>query len=282
MSLDATHSTAPNEIFHLSFNASSNAPTIVLLHGLCSSHLEFAHVVPQLEQTYHVLAVDLPGHSRSPPLPSGQPFTLSSTSSCIASLIRKHAHNGQAHVVGLSLGGFIALKLLEEYPDLIKSLWITGAAPFTGLYKWVAKRPTMVYYINRTLLWLPPWLYNSISSWQGLRRHDELRQEMISNGTFSLIRDAYCSILEFSKDNLTKIGTTGKRVLAVAGGRHDDVESTRQMVKLLKQNGSPQSKAVVVKRAVHGWDLQFPELFAQGIKAWIEEDALPHDYDNLN
>ena len=282
MSTDTTLTTASDELFHLSLNASSNAPTIVLLHGLCSSHLEFAHVVPQLEQTYHVLAVDLPGHSRSLPLPSDRPFTLSSASSRIASLIRKHAHNGQAHVVGLSLGGFIALKLLEEHPDLIKSLWVTGATPFTGLYKWAAKRPTIVYYINRTLSGLPSWLSTSMSSWQGLRRHDELRQEMISNGTFQLIRDAYCSILEFSNDDLSKIGATGKRVLAVAGGRHDDVEGTRQMGRLLTQNGSPQSKAVVVKRAVHGWDLQFPELFAQGIKAWIEEDELPHDYESLH
>jgi len=57
---------------------------------------------------------------------------------------------------------------------------------------------------------------------------------MIHNGTFPLIRDVYCSVLEFSNDNLAKIGTTGKRVLAVAGGRQDDVESTRQMGRFLK------------------------------------------------
>lgn len=53
-----------------------------------------------------------------------------------------------------------------------------------------------------------------------------------------------------SNDNVAKIGMTGKRVLVVAGGQEDDVESTR-MGAILEKNGSPQSKAVVVKRAVH-------------------------------
>ena len=271
--------TTSDKLFFVEFNnSSSKTPTIVFLHGLCSSHLEFTHVIPHLEQTYHILVIDLPKHSRSP---SDEPFTLTSSSSRIASLIRTHAHNGQAHIVGLSLGGFIALKLLEEHPDLIQSVWITGASPFTGFYKWAAKRPTMVYYLNKTLQCLPAWLYNFICSWQGPRRHDELRQEAVSNCTFLLIRDAYSSILEFSEDNLIKIGATGKRILAIAGGLHDDVESTRHMSRILKQNGS-QSKAVVVKRAVHAWDLQFPDLFAQGIKAWIEEDTLPDEYESLD
>jgi hypothetical protein len=55
--------------------------------------------------------------------------------------------------------------------------------------------------------------------------------------------------LEFSKDDLVEIGATGKRVLIIASGQHDDVESTRQMGRVLNQNGSPQSKAVVVKCA---------------------------------
>jgi pimeloyl-ACP methyl ester carboxylesterase len=274
--------TASADLFHISINASSNAPTIVLLHGLCSSRLEFAYVIPHLEQTFHILAVDLPAHSRSSSLPSDQPFTLSFASSQVASLIRKYAHNGHAHVVGLSLGGFVSLKLLEEHPDLVESLWVTGAAPFAGFNRWIAQRPTMVYYMIKTLTLLPSWLYNLASSWQGLTRHDELRQEMVSNGRFPLIRDAYSTVLEFSYDDVAKIGATGKRVLTVAGGRMDDVESTRKMGTLLKKSGSPQSKAVVVKKAVHAWDLQFPELFAQGITAWIGGDALPQDYEALD
>jgi hypothetical protein len=40
-------------------------------------------------------------------------------------------------------------------------------------------------------------------------------------------------------------------------------------------------KAYVVRKAVHGWDLQFPELFAEGIRAWVLDEDMPVEYEEL-
>lgn len=71
------------------------------------------------------------------------------------------------------------------------------------------------------------------------------------------------------------------RVMLVAGGKTDDVESTKTMGQIIKKK-CPASRAFVVRQAVHGWDLQYPELFAQGVRAWVEgEDTLPKDFEEL-
>ncbi len=67
----------------------------------------------------------------------------------------------------------------------------------------------------------------------------------------------------------------------VAGEKGDDVASTKQMGETLKSSGSAGSKAMAVKDAFHPWNVQFPEVFAAGIKAWIEDGDFPDEYCNL-
>jgi hypothetical protein len=77
----------------------------------------------------------------------------------------------------------------------------------------------------------------------------------------------------------------GVRVLAIAGGKQDNVDMTQQMGRALRIasgcNGQGRSKAVVVKDAVHAWDMQFPKLFASGIKAWVAGNDLPSEFEEL-
>ena len=71
------------------------------------------------------------------------------------------------------------------------------------------------------------------------------------------------------------------RVMLVAGGKTDDVESTQTMGQIIKQK-CPGSRAFVVRKAVHAWDLQYPELFARGVQAWIKgEENLPEEFEEL-
>ena len=71
------------------------------------------------------------------------------------------------------------------------------------------------------------------------------------------------------------------RVMLIAGGKNDDVEATRLAGQIIKEK-CPGSRAFVVRDAVHGWDLQFPELFAHGVRAWVEGvEELPREFEEL-
>ncbi|PKS06021.1 hypothetical protein jhhlp_007855 [Lomentospora prolificans] len=247
--------------------------TIILLHGLLSSHHEYQHVVPHLS-SHHVITVDLNGHSGSRHM---QPVTASASAEQVAALIKQHAQGGQAHVVGLSFGGFVGLKLGQLYPERVKSLWVTGAAPFEGLFKWMAERPAVVWYImHLSVKWIPAALYWKLGSWRGMRRHEDLYEQMQGNLVWENIKDAYTSILEEMKwEDVKEIRV---RTLTVAAGLDDDVPCTAKMGEMLPVEGS---RAVVVKKAVHSWDLQIPDLFAEGVLAWIRGDELPEAFEPL-
>lgn len=53
-------------------------------------------------------------------------FSVEYSSRLIAQLIRKHAVNCRAHVVGHSLGAHIAINLAGSYPELVNTVFVSG------------------------------------------------------------------------------------------------------------------------------------------------------------
>ncbi|KAK4128222.1 alpha/beta-hydrolase, partial [Parathielavia appendiculata] len=182
--------------FHISLN-STQPTTLVLLHGILSSHLEFTHVIPLLS-AHHLLLVDLPGHSNSfsPSTPrKPESYSIASMADAVAAVIRAHANGGKAHVVGVSMGGFVGLELARRYPELCASAWVTGAAPFEGFTAWLAARPAWIERFMWAMEVLPDGVYNWLAAWQGMRPHGELRLEMRRNRRSEVIHGVYGSIL---------------------------------------------------------------------------------------
>ncbi|KAI0972381.1 Alpha/Beta hydrolase protein [Xylaria arbuscula] len=264
----------PAELFYISANPSAKA-TIVLLHALFCSHLEFSLVAPHLAD-YHLLIVDLPSHSRSRDSDKG-PFTLTNCATHVASLIRKYAHDGHAHVVGLSAGGFVGMQLATQHPELVDSLFVSGATPFQGYQHWLATHPRALYpLLAATTTWMPDSTYHWAAGRMGLLPHEELHAETKANFSFDLVKLGYSQLAAFTlEDSVASFAEAGVRTLVLAGEVVDDARTARLMGQLLREKGSPESEAVLVKGAQHLWDIQFPPLFVETVKAWIERRKLP-------
>jgi pimeloyl-ACP methyl ester carboxylesterase len=80
----------------------------VCLHGFLATWRSWELVLPALERRHDVLAVTLAGHAAGPPLPPG-----GGVSALVEAVERAMDAAGfdTAHVVGNSLGGFLALRL---------------------------------------------------------------------------------------------------------------------------------------------------------------------------
>lgn len=100
----------------------SEAPAIVFVH---STRLTKALWMPQLRELggeFRVAAIDLPGHGAH----ARTPFTLDEAVDVVAAVIRDHGH-GRAVLVGLSLGGYVAIATSARHPELVRGLVISGA-----------------------------------------------------------------------------------------------------------------------------------------------------------
>jgi pimeloyl-ACP methyl ester carboxylesterase len=85
-----------------------SGPPLVCLHGFTDTWRTWELVLPALERHHDVLAPTLPGHAGGPPLPpEPEPGLMADA----VERAMDEAGIGRAHLVGNSLGGFVALQL---------------------------------------------------------------------------------------------------------------------------------------------------------------------------
>lgn len=99
------------------------APTIVFVHGTRLTRAAWAPQLDALADEFRTIAVDLPGHGTR----AGQPFTLDGAADVVAAAIREGSADGRAVVVGLSLGGYVAMVLAARDPESVRGLVLAGA-----------------------------------------------------------------------------------------------------------------------------------------------------------
>ncbi len=250
----------------------SHAP-IVFLHGLSTCRMEFSRVTPFLSKDYDLILVDLPGHSGSRDI---LPFTLDNAVNALAHLVSTKVAGGRAHVVGLSLGGFVALEFARRCPELVLSLFCTGCAPFSGFRQWILSRPRLAggaeivlgKFATDAMFWYS----------LGLDPVPGLRDEFRKNQSMELLKAGYSACSAVTLEDLAEI--RGVRVAIVAGGKRDSVEQTREVGRILRSKNQ-ECEAFVVRDAVHLWDMQLPELFAQGVRAWVDRSEMPKEFEVL-
>lgn len=97
---------------------------VVLLHGLGSSSGDWLLQAPILQDRHRVVAIDLPGFGQSPRLP-GWPSIADYARG--VSRAMAEAEIEAAHLIGLSLGGSVALQFGMDFPDQARSLTLVNA-----------------------------------------------------------------------------------------------------------------------------------------------------------
>jgi len=113
----------------------SGIQTIVFSHGLLFDNRMWAAQVEYFKEHYRCIAYDHRGQGQSELVGSEDMDTLYEDA---ASLIEQLAGNNPVHFVGLSMGGFIGMRLAARKPHLIKTLTLldTSADAEPNLFKY--------------------------------------------------------------------------------------------------------------------------------------------------
>jgi pimeloyl-ACP methyl ester carboxylesterase len=97
--------------------------TIVFIHGLMLASESYEAQRDAFSATHRVITFDLRGQGRSEKTRSG--LDLDTLAEDTATLI-KQLVGGPCHVVGFSMGSFVAMRLAARHPALVRSLTLIG------------------------------------------------------------------------------------------------------------------------------------------------------------
>ena len=226
--------------------AGSDAPPVVLVHGLGTSDRWWAPTIPVLAERYRVLAPDLVGFGRS----AGQPVQLDVAADELAAWASAVGLES-ATWVGHSMGGQITIDLAARYPELVERLVLVDAA---GLP--VSKDVTRhLMNVVRASPFMP------------LAAYPVAVECVLRCGPVAITRASH-QIL--STDLETRVRSIGAPTLVVWGGRDTLLPPSygRRLAAMI-----PGATFVELERAGHSPQWEAPTEFEQALLSFLETPA---------
>jgi pimeloyl-ACP methyl ester carboxylesterase len=235
---------------------------VIFLHAISTSGWMWSAQTERLNE-YRNLRVDLPGHGRSHQVPW---ISLQDTAHQVAEIIRNRA-GGKAHVVGLSLGAYVAAELLANEPAVVDH------AILSGLNVLPLPNPALMKIMGYAML---PFIKSSAFINMNAKTLNIPASER--EGYAQTVRQtSRRAFLRASEDAANfrlspKLKNANAPTLVVAG--ENEVDLIRQSIPLLV-NTLPNARGFLAPGVGHGWNGEAPDLFAHMIRAWIENKPLP-------
>lgn len=238
-------------------------PGLLLLHGLGGSHEDWIRQVTAFSRRFRVVVPDLRGFGESE---KQEPYTIQQHARDAAGLLAALGMRG-AHVVGLSMGGAVAMELALTRPECVASLVLANTAPSFELHGW--QRRYMAF--SRLLL-------ASLFGVGGVAKlfdktvfpapHQErLRHKLMQRASRTSRWVYIASIRSLVRwDAEDRLGSITAPTLVI-GAEHDftDIHEKRRWAALI-----PGARVVMLPGSRHRSELDAPEAFNEAVVGFIE------------
>jgi pimeloyl-ACP methyl ester carboxylesterase len=239
---------------------------VVLIHG---GNLDCRMWDDQFQlfgRSYRVIRYDVRGFGKSE-APTRPYSDVKDLHSLLVGLKAK-----KAHLVGLSLGGRIAIDFTLEHPEMVQSL--VAAGPGLGGFEWPAQSNKRAWDLVKLARDQGPekavegWLKDPymLPAMENPALAKRIRQLSLDNAPSWLANPMLGRQLD--PPAASRLGEIRVPTLLVVGDR--DVPEIQAIVKLLEK-GIPHAKKVVIARAGHMVNMEKPEGFNRAVLGFLSQ-----------
>ncbi len=253
-------------MLHYSTTGTKKSNTgIVFLHGGGFSGWMWENVIGHLSD-YYCLAVTLPGHGLS----ADQKWvSLDDTAAQVCEIIDNELEGMDVHIVGLSLGGHVALHLLSNRPDLAKTATLScvmyDPLPNPDMYKYLTR---FILKFRKFPIFQRFIAYKFGMVGEKVRRYLQEARKVDKES----IKTSTAELAELKlPDNLNSVSS---QILLIAG----ETERSFTLDALPKYKSLfTKARTALVPGYGYGWSGKRPGLFAKAIRAQISNQPLPEE-----
>ena len=243
---------------------------IVFSHGLLWNSTMFAAQVARLSPRFRCITYDHRGQGESPSSPT--PYDMETLTDDAAELIVKLGA-APCHFVGLSMGGFVGMRLATRRPDLIRSLVLIATAADVEPF-WNRPKYQALMALERAVGIRPLSKMGLRIMCGGALVRDPARQAerdaavaIMTTLTGSRLRAALNAVItrRAIADELSRISVP---TLVLHG---DDDHAVRMPRARAMADAIPGARFVVVPRAGHSSTFEEPEFVSRAIDAFVSD-----------
>jgi len=247
----------------LNYENLGEGETLIFLHGLGSSGRDWELQVEHFSKRYQVVTLDARGHGQSdkPPGPYSMPLFAQDTAALIEAL-----DIAPAHLVGVSMGAMVALQLVLDRPELVRSVVVVNSGPEVVLRTFKDRWQAMQRFLIVRLVGMRK--MGEVLSERLLPKpeHAELRELFVKHWAENdpkAYQESMKAIVGWSV--LDRLGEIDKPVLVLAADQdYTSVESKRIFVDKIKG-----AKLVVIDDCRHAMPVEHPDEFNQALADFL-------------
>lgn len=244
---------------------------LLLIMGLGSASDLWYRLVPTLSARYRTILFDNRGVGRSDAPPEPYSITAMATD---ATIVLDAAGVESAHVLGFSMGGFIAQELALRHPGRVRSLILTGTA--CGGRESVRSAPEVIRVLEARAVKTPEeafWMlapYNYDSSTSRIRLKEDLAVRLRT----SLTRKGYMAQLQGIMSwagSHSRLRSLDVPTLVIHGENDQLIppENGRILARVI-----PNAKLVMLPGAGHRFMTDQPEAAGEAILSFLDDAEL--------
>lgn len=255
---------------NLYYEINGSGEPLFLIHGHGSSTQDWLYQVEYFAKKYQVIAFDVRGFGRSSK-PKG-PYSIRMFAEDAAVLLQK-INVTPVHVVGISMGGMIALELVLGFPQLVKSVVLVNSYPEMRVETWSERMMVWRRFLMLDLLGVRR-MGIALSKILFIKpEQTDLRKLFVERWALN-DRRAYRESLKaiINWDVESQLGTIQCPVLVVAS----DEDYLPLEEKRVYTTKLPRGKLVVIKDARHAVTAERPDQFNQVVDEFLAEISEAH------
>lgn len=186
---------------------------LIFLHGFCDSHELWKDFIQPFTRTYRVITPDLPGFGKSERLPL--PFSIDQVADRLAEWILGLKLE-RSLVVGHSLGGYVALALLEKHAKLLAGIALFHSTPYADTPERRQVRNKVITFVEEN--GVAPFVETFVPGLYANKSHPKIPSTRLRAGKTaveSLV--GYAAAMRDRPDRSDLVAQTNLPVLAIGG-----------------------------------------------------------------
>jgi len=246
----------------ISFRVRGKGKALLLIHGFPFHQAIWEEYVEFLSKNFLVITVDLPGFGKSPSLP--EPFTLAEVADALLVFL-KSKEIDQVAVVGHSLGGYVALSMVEKKSELFSGLVLFHSTAYADSPEKKDSRTKVVEFVKKngaeafTTSFIPPLFAN-----QNHPAIDKVKNIAGESSSETVI--GYTLAMRNRPDQIKTLERFKNPTLFLAGKKDPGIP----VDSVLKQASHCQNHRIhLLESAAHMGMFEFPEETAAQIKDFL-------------
>lgn len=248
-------------------------PTVVLLHGFPMDHHLWDDVADRLQRVARVVAVDLPGFGRSQPI--GPILAMDAAADFLVRGLPGWGVDGKIVLVGLSMGGYVALEFAAAYPQRLSRLVLCNTKSEADSEAARLKRLEMAEQltadhalIDALAKSMPEALLGS-STWQRRPAVGQRLAEMIRRSEPAAVAAAQRGMAQ-RRDHTETVRRLPVDVLCISG--QEDALTGPEVMRPIAET-APQGRLEVLPAAGHVTPMEAPDAWAAAVVPFVADAA---------